>query len=255
MDDLKRQEIYQDELFEKAELRNFFNNKTEGVCVEVGSNEPVAVESQSFHFENNLNWKCYLIEPNPKLVKKTNQLRPKTSIINCACVDKIDHDSTVTLYVPLNPDTSEEVSGHAAIQKNIDEHNYKNFEEIVVKGYSLTNILRKFNVKNIDLLSIDVEGYEYEVLRGLDFTLYHPKLILLEDKNLYLQKHKYLLSNGYKLCRRLNRNYWYVDKNIHCPNISLSEKIRLFKRIYLSIWFNKIKYSIRHKTFDPFRHI
>jgi hypothetical protein len=62
----------------------------------------------------------------------------------------------------------------------------------------------------IDLLSIDVEGAEMEVLKGLDFEVYKPKLILLEDKYLYLKKHLYLKKKGYALVRRLNRNCWYI---------------------------------------------
>ena len=53
-----------------------------------------------------------------------------------------------------------------------------------------------------------------EVLLGLDFNLYQPQLILLEDKHLYLKKHFFLKQKGYKLVQRLNRNCWYIPKEL-----------------------------------------
>jgi len=44
---------------EKEQIRNYFNNKMNGICVEVGSNEPISVCSQSWHLEDKLNWKMY----------------------------------------------------------------------------------------------------------------------------------------------------------------------------------------------------
>ena len=108
-------------------------------------------------------------------------------------------------------------------------------------------------INKIDFLSIDVEGTEMEVLLGLDFNLYHPKLILLEDKHLYLKKHLFLKKNGYKLVQRLNRNSWYIPKEIKFKSRSFKGKLKLLKRMYLSIWFKKIHYAFTHKTLSPFK--
>ncbi len=47
-----------DEIKEKKEIREYFNNRAEGVCVEVGSNESTSLCSQSFHLEKKLDWFC-----------------------------------------------------------------------------------------------------------------------------------------------------------------------------------------------------
>ena len=46
----------------------------------------------------------------------------------------------------------------------------------------MSNILDKTKVKRkeIDFLNIDTEGYDLEVLKGLDFKKYKPKLICVE---------------------------------------------------------------------------
>lgn len=50
---------------EKAAIRAYFGNKTGGVFVEVGANEPDTAESQSWHLETKLGWTGLLVEPIP----------------------------------------------------------------------------------------------------------------------------------------------------------------------------------------------
>jgi hypothetical protein len=78
-------------------------------------------------------------------------------------------------------------------------------------------------------------------------------LILLEDKHLYLQKHRLLKRNGYKLVRRLNRNCWYIPRESAAPAVPWSQRFKLWKRMYVSIWFRKLQYAFRHRTLDPLR--
>ena len=240
-----------DEENEKSEIRKFFNQIKYGVCVEVGSNEPNSICSQSLHLEQKLNWQCILIEPIPSLAKKAIKTRPKAIVCEVACTYPNNMEK-LFLNIPLDRDNIE-ITGHASLEKNADEHNYDKHSSIEVRTNTLTNILQTRKIDKIDFLSIDVEGTELDVLLGLDFNLYHPRLILLEDKHLYLKKHFILKQNGYKLVQRLNRNSWYIPKELKFQPTSLKQKIKLFKRMYISIWFKKIHYSLRHKTLSPFK--
>jgi hypothetical protein len=56
-----------------------------------------------------------------------------------------------------------------------------------VSARSLNSILSELDPKNIDLLSIDVEGYEIEVLNGVNLIKYRPRYILVET-NIYNEK-------------------------------------------------------------------
>ena len=57
----------------------------------------------------------------------------------------------------------------------------KDYTTVKVKQEKLTTLLKKYNCpKNFDLLNIDVEGHEMEVMKGLDFRVYKPKIILIE---------------------------------------------------------------------------
>lgn len=238
------------ELAEKQQIREFFANQTGGICVEVGANEPVSVCSQSLHLEQLLNWRCLLIEPNPLLAEKARQLRPNCWVYEAACTSP-GQVGEMQLNIPLD-DHGHEVTGHASLEQNADEHHYQRHNIVNVSALTLSDILSKSGIESVDFLSIDVEGAELEVLQGFDFTRYRPRLILLEDKHLYLQKHFLLKRNGYQLVRRLNRNCWYIPKEITAPKVPLADRLKLLKRMYLSLWFKKIHYAWRHKTLKPF---
>ena len=52
--------------------------------------------------------------------------------------------------------------------------------EITVPARTLTSILDEVGVQEIDLLSLDVEGYELRALQGLDLNRYRPRYMLIE---------------------------------------------------------------------------
>ncbi len=47
---------------------------------------------------------------------------------------------------------------------------------------TLTSILDQHLIQRIDLLSLDVEGFELDVLKGIDFDKYKPCFMLIEAR-------------------------------------------------------------------------
>ena len=64
-------------------------------------------------------------------------------------------------------------------------------------------LLDRHHVKKIDLLQIDVEGYDYELLKSFNFERIKPQLIRYEHRHLKLSDKssciKMLKQNGYKV--------------------------------------------------------
>jgi len=89
------------------------------------------------------------------------------------------------------------VTGHASLEINADDFDYKEHHAVSVEAQTLDTLLEASSITQIDLLSLDVEGTEIDVLKGFDLQKYCPKLILLEDKFLYLEKHFFLKKHGY----------------------------------------------------------
>lgn len=170
-------------------------------------------------------------------------------VCECACTSP-EKTGLLELFIPRLG--GEFLTGHSCLETNIDEHNYSEFKKIQVNAVTLDKLLSENNINSIDLLSVDVEGSELDVLRGIDLKNIKPTLILIEDKHLYLVKHRYLVRHGYVLAQRHNRNCWYIRAGSPLPRVSLIERFKLWKRMYISIWIKKIKYSVRHKTIKPF---
>lgn len=100
---------------------------------------------------------------------------------------------------------SEEIS-------NIFKCNTKKISQIRVPQKTLNTILETelSHITNIDILKIDIEGGELKCLKGLDFTRYRPKLILLENITNDKKIEAYLIANGYKLDKHVSYNQFYI---------------------------------------------
>jgi hypothetical protein len=73
--------------------------------------------------------------------------------------------------------------------------------------------MAKHGMRQVDFLSIDIEGGELEALLGLDLNLVRPRLILLEA-NTQVAKDSlssHMLSNGYCLLAQFGVNLMFED--------------------------------------------
>lgn len=82
----------------------------------------------------------------------------------------------------------------------------KNIVEEVVEAITFEKLFEDYNVKNIDLLQIDTEGYDYNLLKLFPFEKFQPSIIHFEhglpDKIMTIEQvseiTSLLLSFGYK---------------------------------------------------------
>ncbi len=100
----------------------------------------------------------------------------------------------------------------------------KDFIKYQVATITLDNFIKKNEIQSIDVLKIDIEGSEYELLKGAKTTLKNNKvkIILVEiigKKNLYDKKEKKILNFLKK------RNYTLIKK-ANTLSISLFSNIK-----------------------------
>lgn len=65
-------------------------------------------------------------------------------------------------------------------------------------------------ITKIDILSIDVEGGELSVLKGLDLDRYAPAIILVENVFNSSELVQYILAKGYRLDKHIEYNQYFV---------------------------------------------
>ena len=95
----------------------------------------------------------------------------------------------------------------------------KNFTKRIVKKNTLNNILKNYRViTDFDFLNIDVEGHEFDVLKGLNLKIYRPKLIsieihVLKTKEIFRTSvFKYLSKNNYELVSQYKQTSFFTPK-------------------------------------------
>ena len=151
-------------------LLKYLNFK-DGFYIECGANDGVN-QSNTWYFEKNLNWRGILIEPNKQIFEELKKNRSSKNIFkNVALVSEDFKNKNEEIYLT---------------KKNLESKltNVCTFPNQKVVTETLNNILKEINVNKINFFSLDVEGYEEEVLRGLNLNSFDIDYILIETNNL-----------------------------------------------------------------------
>lgn len=142
-----------------------------------------------------------LVEANPDLIDQLHEERPKDVVLNCAVYNDAD---TVEFYISSNAGLSSLDKNH--VNKNDSwSKDWPVVKTINIEARSINDIFKELGTE-CNLLSIDLEGYDEEALLGLDFSRYHPNVIVAELLYQTSEQHmKYkgvvdlILKNGYTL--------------------------------------------------------
>ena len=87
-------------------------------------------------------------------------------------------------------------------------------KKIQVEIRRLDSILQDLNIDTVDILSIDVEGWELDVMLGLDTEKINCKLIVVENFLNDIEYNNYFEKIGYVLKQEINYNQIYVKKDV-----------------------------------------
>ena len=159
-----------------------------GVFVECGANDGLFMNNTST-LEFKRGWTGLLVEPSPSAFAACIKNRPNSIVLNYALVSK-DY--------PF-PSITGDFDGHPMSSVNGKRRFNSSPSDVTVMATTLSKLLEICNITKIDLFSLDVEGYELEVLRGLDFNIWHPTYILLEVNHLFYDENifEYLKNRNY----------------------------------------------------------
>lgn len=198
--------------------RDFFPDLSyKGVMVEVGGATPHFL-SMSRHFKET-GWRTVVIEPNPAFADL--QRREGNEVYEMACgeMDRDDVDFTIVSQWENTHQHQHTISDHGyssffvkEAYKDLDREAFDKIPKkiIQVKCRRLDTIIDLAKIETIDFLSVDVEGWELEVMRGL--TKIKPKIVVLENVLHDADYMAYMTGFGYELNRVIDINYVFLRR-------------------------------------------
>jgi FkbM family methyltransferase len=201
---------------DRLTYEQFFVGNPSGVFVDVGAARPDFLSMSALY--RSLGWRVIAIEPNPTFCEAHRRVGHE--ILEYACSDRDEDDvdfevvdSHGALYEggPVSYESFSALKvkpSYATLQSNLDVRRIK------VRVRRLDTLLADHapDLRHIDILSIDVEGWELEVLAGFSLEVYAPDVLIVEnlfDDPAYGQA---LKTRGYALWRRLAPNDVYIPR-------------------------------------------
>lgn len=184
--------------------------------LDIGANHPFNMSNTYLFYL--LGFKGTCIEPDPNLFKKIKQRRKRDLCLNIGVGTK--NITKSLFYIMENPvfnTFSEaeakkmELNGDSRIVKTI------NMELLTINDL-IKNKLKKCP----DLISLDVEGIDYEIMQEFDFSQHRPKIFCIEtvSYSAVLNGKKsidiidLLIQNNYRIVADTYINTIFVDNNL-----------------------------------------
>jgi FkbM family methyltransferase len=154
-------------------------------AVQIGAHDGVSFDPVR-EYITSYKFPALLVEPQPDIFARLKENYRGFDNVVLENTAVAHQDGTMTLYrFAAGPDTPYEASCLASWSKEVLERNPHGMsgkiEEIQVPGTTLSGLLKKHAIQTIGLLQIDTEGFDFDVIKMVDFSRYKPAIINLED--------------------------------------------------------------------------
>lgn len=179
-----------------------YNRKKNGYFVDIGAYDGVEL-SNTYILERDYQWTGLCVEANtlvyPSLIAN------RTCICSNDCVSTKDGEEVSFMEGGI---CSSAIRNEYAAK--LTKYNFRRRlvagegRRVLKTAYRLETILRKNEVPAVvDYLNLDIDGLEYQILKGFDFSKYRFGMITVEMNNDREALTELLVANGYYFDRRL----------------------------------------------------
>lgn len=194
-----------------------YTNLDDGYFVELGANDGVN-QSNTLYFEWFRGWRGLLIEPHPKNFSELKKNRSDTNVFKrAACVGpeysnrsvQLMYSNLMTSTLGIKSDITDPINHAMQGSKFGIGKNY----EFEAPAFTLNQLLAEADAPSlIDLLSLDVEGAELEILKGINHSTYRFRYLCIESRN-PTELRSYLEKEHYQFVSRLS-SHDYLFSNV-----------------------------------------
>lgn len=156
-------------------IDHLLNFKQEGFYIDLGANDHDRFSNTKRFF--NRGWRGINIDANPYVIDSFIKNRPEDINVNVG----VGKEGGVMDFFLMFPTTVSTFSFQMK-EKNIKE-GCEHLDTVKVHVETLSSILKSHLPKgtDIDLMSIDLEGFDFEALKSNDWSLFRPAVICIES--------------------------------------------------------------------------
>jgi FkbM family methyltransferase len=209
---------------------SFFKKRTTGILIDIGAFDGYHISNSYALYK--LGWETIAIEANPIFFDFLIKNRPDAINVNKALVQSEDQQEVIFQTEPTGL--------YSGIKPNTTYFDTIGSNEIRVPACTLNDVVREYiGNKQIDCISIDVEGTEEEILSGFDFKTYKPTMLIIEanDKETKDRLVALMKKCNYTLSMNIHVNLFFLYKpslsdiirinaiRIHCNVVTTSHPI------------------------------
>ncbi|MGZ4057278.1 MAG: FkbM family methyltransferase [Bacteroidia bacterium] len=193
-------------------LERFFEDRRTGFFIDIGAHHPTRF-SNTYHFYQK-GWRGINIDATPGSMIPFNKIRPGDKNIEMGVSSK-EGEMVYFLFDEPALNTFNEERANFLLTTT----KYKLAKKIPVKVATLKTILDQNLGKDqqIDFLTIDVEGLDYEILASNDWEKYRPNMVLAEDLHGSLEDlsksklYNLMRQHNYKAVGRTLNTFFFQD--------------------------------------------
>lgn len=192
---------------EDVVLNRIFDKQSTGFYVDIGAHHPKRFSNTYFFYQKG--WRGINIDPLPGVEHSFKEIRPRDIFISAGISDQKEELKYYQFKEPAF-NTFDEVLAEERKQKS------EQVGVVSVPCFRIDELLHQNDVSSLDFMSIDVEGFEMNVLNSNDWDRYVPKVIVVEildfDFLTFPENpiYQFLASKGYFIFSKLFHSVVFV---------------------------------------------
>ena len=192
-------------------LNRIFVNQNTGFYVDIGAHDPVRFSNTWLLYKKG--WRGINIDANPNSITKFK----KDRIEDINLTVGISSKNESLLYYEFN-ETALNTFDSARAETLVSTGVYKLIKSSSIDLRPLRDVLEE-HIKPgqiIDLFNIDIEGLDLAALESNNWSLYSPRVIVVEDKGFDIQSplrsevYKFLTLRSYKIFSKLHNSLIFI---------------------------------------------
>jgi FkbM family methyltransferase len=190
-------------------LERLFERQPAGIYVDVGAHHPVRFSNTYLLYRRG--WHGVNIDAAPGSMAAFDRMRPRDVNLEVGVTARAE---TRDLYVFNEPALNTFDADRA---RSLERPPYRITGVHPVRCAPLAELLREHAIGEIDLLSVDAEGFDFEVLQTVAWEVARPRVVITEHFSRDLadvmasELHAYLTARGYRFTAKTVNSLFYTS--------------------------------------------